>query len=135
MSGWNDKLEFLKSIRKDWCNTDYIEFLIEKVWNISKPMKLVDFGCGYGYLCDLFMPILPKGSTYTGIDNSDKLLKVAGQHLSGYDFEIELINADLKEYIPEEKYDLAVCNAVLRYIPMPKKILEKMKASVKKKEW
>jgi len=130
MSNWDDKLEFLKSIRKDWCNSDYIQFLIEKVWKINKPIKVIDFGCGYGYLCDLVMPLLPKGSTYTGIDNSGDLLKAAEQHLSGYNFEITLINADLREYNPEERFDLAICNAVLRHIPMPKGILEKMKKSV-----
>ena len=61
MSEWDDKLEFLKSIRKDWCNSDYIEFLVEKVWCINDPVKVVDFGCGYGYICDLLMPLLPAG--------------------------------------------------------------------------
>lgn len=126
MSGWNDKLEFLKSIRTDWCNSDYIEFLIQRVWRINKPVRVIDFGCGYGYLCDLLMPLLPAGSTYMGIDNSDELLKAAKTHLEKYEFNIKLINADLREYVPEEKYDLAVCNAVLRHIPNSKLILEKM---------
>lgn len=130
MSAWNDKLEFLKSIRKDWCNSDYIEFLIQKVWRIDKPVNVVDFGCGYGYLCDLLMPLLPKGSTYTGIDNSEKLLEAASKHLDKYEISVKLINADLREYVPEEKYDLAVCNAVLRHIPNPKLILKKMIDSV-----
>lgn len=130
MSAWNDKLEFLKSIRKDWCNSDYIEFLIQKVWRIDKPVNVVDFGCGYGYLCDLLMPLLPKGSTYTGIDNSEKLLEAASKHLDKYEFSVKLINADLREYVPEEKYGLAVCNAVLRHIPNPKLILKKMIDSV-----
>uniref|UniRef100_UPI0040562AAB class I SAM-dependent methyltransferase n=1 Tax=Acetatifactor sp. TaxID=1872090 RepID=UPI0040562AAB len=132
MSEWNDKLEFLKSIRQDWCNSDYIEFLIGKVWRIEKPVNVVDFGCGYGYLCDLLMPLLPEGSTYTGIDNSEELLKAAKIHLVNDDFDVKLINADLREYIPEEKYDLAVCNAVLRHIPNPELILEKMRDSVVK---
>lgn len=132
MSVWNDKLEFLKSIREDWCNSDYIEFLVQKVWRIEKPVNVVDFGCGYGYLCDLMMPLLPEGSTYTGIDNSEELLKSAEMHLEKYHSDVKLIHADLREYVPEEKYDLAVCNAVLRHIPNPKSILEKMKDSVVK---
>lgn len=132
MSEWDDKLEFLKSIRTDWCNSDYIEFLIKKVWHIKKPIKVVDFGCGYGYICDLIMSLLPKGSTYTGIDNSEELLMAAKDHLAHNNFEVNLIYADLRDYVSEEKYDLAICNAVLRHIPSPKKILEKMKASVVK---
>ena len=44
---------------------------------ISKPVNVVDFGFSYGYICDLIMPILSQGSTYTGIDNSKGLLKAA----------------------------------------------------------
>lgn len=28
---WDKELQFLINIRKDWCNSDYVEFLIDKV--------------------------------------------------------------------------------------------------------
>jgi 16S rRNA G1207 methylase RsmC len=31
-------------------------------------VKIIDFGCGYGYLGMKLLPLLPKGSTYTGVD-------------------------------------------------------------------
>lgn len=40
---WNDKLEFLKAIRTGWCNNDYIEFLVEKVWKIDKAVNIIDY--------------------------------------------------------------------------------------------
>lgn len=132
---WDEELQFLINIRKDWCNSDYVEFLIDKVWRITKPINIVDFGCGYGYLCDLLMPLLPKESIYTGIDKSKELLKFAEKHLSSYSFDVELICADLNEYIPTKKYDLAISQAVLRHIPQPINILRKMAESVVDDGW
>lgn len=71
---------------------DYILFLIQKVWKIKSSVNVVDFGCGYGYICDLLMPLLPQGSTYTGIDNSKELLKEAEKHLSYYKFKTNLVS-------------------------------------------
>jgi SAM-dependent methyltransferase len=132
---WDEELQFLINVRKDWCNSDYVEFLIDKVWRITKPINIVDFGCGYGYLCDLLMPLLPKGSTYTGIDKSKKLLNFAEKHLSSYSFDVELMCADLNEYMPIKKYDLAISQAVLRHIPQPMNILKKMIDSVVDDGW
>jgi SAM-dependent methyltransferase len=132
---WDEELQFLINIRKDWCNSDYVEFLIDKVWRITKPINIVDFGCGYGYLCDLLMPLLPKESAYTGIDKSKELLNFAEKHLSSYSFDVELICADLNEYMSIKKYDLAISQAVLRHIPQPINILKKMAESVVDDVW
>lgn len=132
---WDKELQFLINVRKDWCNSDYVEFLIDKVWKITKPINIVDFGCGYGYLCDLIMPLLPEGSTYTGIDKSKELLNFAEKHLSSYSFDVELVCSDLNEYIPVKKYDLAISQAVLRHIPQPINILKKIKESVVDDGW
>jgi len=129
-NSWDNKLDFLKSIRHEWCNTDYIEFLIQKVWKIVNKVSIVDFGCGFGYMGLLLLPLLPEGSTYTGIDKSDILLEEAKRQFSGSRFEIHLLKSDLNEYIPSEQYDIAVSQAVLRHMPNPKKILEKMVKSV-----
>lgn len=132
---WDEELQFLINIRKGWCNSDYIEFLIYKVWKIYKPINIIDFGCGYGYLCDLFMPLLPEGSSYTGIDKSKELLKFAEKHLSKQSFKFELICADLNEYVPKGKYDIAISQATLRHIPKPINILKKMRDSVVNDGW
>ncbi|MDU1413537.1 MAG: class I SAM-dependent methyltransferase [Clostridium sp.] len=129
-SYWNKQLDFLKSIRTGWFNNDYIEFLIDKVWKIKKPVNIIDFGCGFGYIGLLFMPLLPKGSTYTGIDISENLLAEAKNIFSTLDYNSRFIKADLNEYFPDKKYDIAISQAVLRHIPNSKKILNKMIESV-----
>ena len=129
---WNEKLDFLKAIRTGWCNTDYIEFLVEKVWKINKPVNILDFGCGFGYVGLLLLPMLPKGSTYTGIDFSEILLTEAENIFDGSGYSTRFIKANLSEYRPVEMYDIVISQAVLRHIPGAKDILEKMIQSVVK---
>lgn len=131
-SYWNGRLEFLKAIRTGWCNEDYIEFLVEKVWKINKPVNVIDFGCGFGYIGLLLMPLLPEGSTYTGVDISETLLEDARKIFAESTFVTNFIKADLNEYIARESYDMAISQAVLRHIPNAKGVLEKMIQSVVK---
>ncbi len=127
---WNDKAEWLKTIRTGWLNEDYIQFLIEKVWRINKPVNIVDFGCGFGYVGLIFLPLLPKGSTYTGIDISENLIKEAKSIFQDSGYDINFIQVDLNEYQPVCKYDIAISQAVLRHIPNAETILGKMIKSV-----
>lgn len=129
-SYWDDRLEFLKAIRSGWCNDDYIEFLVDKVWKIDKPVKIIDYGCGFGYIGLLLLPILPEGSTYTGVDISDTLLNDARHIFTELEYDTNFIKCDLNEFLPEEKYDIAISQAVLRHIPNAKSIVNKMIHSV-----
>lgn len=127
---WNDKVEWLKAIRTGWFNEDYIQFLVDKVWNIHKPVNIIDFGCGFGYVGLMLLPILPKGSTYTGIDISENLIYEAQRIFKDSGFETSFIQEDLCNYHPVCKYDIAISQAVLRHIPNAKPILNKMIESV-----
>lgn len=128
---WNNAVEYLKKSRANWWNNDYMEFLIERVWKIKEPVSIVDFGCGIGFLGELLLPLLPKGSTYTGIDIGGKLLEEAQNRFKNTGYETYFIEADLTEYVPKEKYDIAICQTVLQHITEPIRVLEKMKDSVK----
>lgn len=123
---WNEKFEFLKAIRTGWCNSDYIEFLVQKVWKINKAVNLLDFGCGFGYMGLLFLPLLPKGSTYTGIDISETLLSEAENIFESLGYSTKFIKADLNEYEPKETYDIVMSQAVLRHIASAENVLKKM---------
>lgn len=111
-------------------NDDYFEFLVNRVWKLNTPKHIVDFGCGYGYLGIKLLPLLPEGSTYTGIDVGEELLSEARKIFSTTTYHTEFINRDLKKYIPEKQYDVAICQAVLRHILQPMEILKKMADSV-----
>lgn len=71
---WDKHLEYLLRTRKTGWNPDYLQFLIRDVWKIEHPVNVLDCGCGYAYMALLFMPLLPEGSTYTGVDFSRELI-------------------------------------------------------------
>ncbi len=127
---WNKDQEYLLNTRKYFWNDDYLNFLVKNVWEINKPVKVIDFGCGFGYLGLKLLPILPQGSSYTGIDIAANLLEKGKILFKELPYEYNFINADLTEYTPESEYDLAICQAVLRHIPQYDTVLRKMIASV-----
>ena len=67
---WEDRLAYLKASRRAMWNEDYLRFLVEQVWEIDRPVDVLDCGCGFGYMGRMMLPLLPEGSTYTGIDFS-----------------------------------------------------------------
>jgi len=127
---WEGRVEYLRDSRKDLWNPDYFAFLVERVWRIDTPVKIVDFGCGLGYMGSVLLPLLPKGSTYTGIDIGAKLLEEGRTAFADSPWQVDFIEQDLIQYEPTEKYDLAICQCVLVHIPSPKSVLEKMVQSV-----
>ena len=127
---WNTQLDYLKSTRAQMWNHDYFAFLVKNVWNLNTPQNIVDFGCGYGYLGIMLLPLLPAGSTYTGIDFGEELLAEARKLFEKTPFDTRFIQVDLRDFVPPEQYDIAVCQAVLRHIPQSKTILKKMIDSV-----
>lgn len=127
---WDTQIDYLRNTRRQFWNDDYFEFLVKYVWRLDKPIDVLDFGCGYGYMGMKLMPLLPKGSTYTGIDLGEELLENAKKLFQDAPFESTFIKANLVEYVPLKKYDLAICQAVLRHIPQYKAVLKKMVDSV-----
>ncbi|SDB69669.1 bifunctional 2-polyprenyl-6-hydroxyphenol methylase/3-demethylubiquinol 3-O-methyltransferase UbiG [Butyrivibrio sp. INlla16] len=131
MSDWGLKKEYLHSTRQHLWNDDYFEFLVKSVWKINKPVRIIDFGCGYGYLAQMLMPLIPDGSSYKGIDISEELIKEANGIFESDKERIRFEVSDLNEYVACPEYDVVICQAVLRHIPNPVEILDKMIGSAK----
>ncbi|PEF09990.1 methyltransferase [Bacillus thuringiensis] len=128
---WNSKLAYLKNTRDLYYNSDYVSFLVNSVWKISEPVHVVDYGCGYGYLGLLLMPLLPEGSKYTGIDSGETLLAEARELFRSLPYESEFLEGDAIEIELNDTYDIAICHAFLLHMSSPKTILQKMIHSVK----
>ncbi|GIO27379.1 class I SAM-dependent methyltransferase [Ornithinibacillus bavariensis] len=127
---WDTQLEYLRRTRDLYYNDDYLEFLVTSVWKISKPIHIIDFGCGYGYLGLKLLPILPKGSKYTGIDKGQQLINKAKEYFHNLPYETEFFVADTNEIEMESKYDIAVCHAFLLHMSEPKRMLQRMIDSI-----
>ncbi|MCU5454174.1 methyltransferase [Bacillus thuringiensis] len=129
---WNSKLAYLKNTRDLYYNSDHVSFLVNSVWKISDPVHVVDYGCGYGYLGLVLLPLLPGGSTYTGIDSGEALIAEARELFRSLPYESEFIEEDATEIELNDKYDIAICHAFLLHMSLPKTMLQKMIHSIKK---
>ena len=123
---WDTQIEYLRHSKDLFYNDDYLEFLVRTVWKIDTPMRLIDFGCGYGYLGLKLLPLLPEGSTYTGIDLGEKLLQKARELFAPLPFRTQFLQDDIQEIAVDRTYDMAICHAFLLHVPNPMAILKKM---------
>ena len=132
MENWDDKFDYLKLTRSLYLNIDYLQFLIEKVWKITKKVDVIDFGCGYGYLGLVLMSLLPNGSSYTGVDISEELINKGKEIFKGLPFNHKFILSSANN-VPEkdDTFDIAICNSVLMHIPEPDAVLAEMKRITK----
>ena len=128
---WGKKIDYLLDTRKELWNDDYLEFLVEKVWKIREAVSILDYGCGFGYLGMKLMPLLPEGSSYTGLDISKELINEGKKGFQNSEFDTEFIQCDLYEYFPKQKYDIVISQALLRHSDRPETIMKKMYSSVK----
>ncbi|MEC0201876.1 class I SAM-dependent methyltransferase [Paenibacillus lautus] len=127
---WDSKIEYLRNTRWLYHNDDYLEFLVKNVWKMNTPINIVDYGCGYGYLGLKLLPLLPDGSTYTGIDKGEDLIKEAREVFDKLPYSVEFIQGDIEEIQVHRQYDIALCHAFLLHMKSPRDILQKMIDSV-----
>ena len=70
---WDDKAGYLAESRRMLHNADYWRFLVREVWRLTEaPVRIADFGCGFGWGAMWLLPMLPAGSSYIGFDISDR---------------------------------------------------------------
>ncbi|WP_373233092.1 class I SAM-dependent methyltransferase [Cohnella sp.] len=127
---WDTQYEYLRNTRKLYYNDDYLEFLIRFVWRITTPVNIIDYGCGYGYLGIKLLPMLPEGSSYTGVDKSKELISQAQKLFNHSPYRTEFIQGDIEEMKIQSKNDVAMCHAFLLHMTDTKSVIEKMIDSV-----
>ena len=92
--------------------------------------KVIDIGCGGGILTE---SMARKGAVVTGIDLSDKALKVADLHSleSGVQVRYELISAEDMAAREAGQYDVVTCMEMLEHVPDPASIVKAAATLVK----
>lgn len=85
--------------------------------------KVIDIGCGGGILAE---SMAKKKAIVTGIDLSDKALKVADLHglESGIEVRYEKIAAELIAEREAEQYDVVTCMEMLEHVPDPASVVK-----------
>lgn len=131
-TNWNQKADYLMQTRGLYLNDDYLEFLVRQVWRLDRPADVIDLGCGFGYMGLKLLPLLPEGSTYTGLDLAEGLLAKGRELFTGTSYPTTFLHADVTRVeLGERRYDLAVCHALLLHLTDPKAVLRQMKRCVK----
>jgi 2-polyprenyl-6-hydroxyphenyl methylase/3-demethylubiquinone-9 3-methyltransferase len=92
--------------------------------------KVIDIGCGGGILAE---SMARKGASVTGIDLSEKALKVADLHSleSGVSVRYELIAAEDMAAREAGQYDVVTCMEMLEHVPDPGAIVRACATLVK----
>lgn len=128
---WDSRLNYLKASRKAMWNDDYFRFLVEQVWKIERPVDVLDCGCGFGYMGMMLMPLLPEGSTYTGIDFNSNMLQEGKNIFAETGFHTEFICDDFLRHSFRKYYDVTISHCTMRHVNEPQKFLKKMIAQTK----
>ena len=122
---WDPSSEFrplheINPLRLEWINA--------RVPLVGK--TVLDIGCGGGILAE---SMARKGADVTGIDLSEKALKVADLHSleSGVQVRYELISAEDMAAREAGSYDVVTCMEMLEHVPDPAAIVHACAALVK----
>ncbi len=114
---WDPNSEFkplhaINPLRLDWING--IAALRGK--------KVLDVGCGGGILSEA---MAAAGAEVSGIDLSEKALKVAKLHLleSGLKVDYQLISAETLAEQKPDAFDVVTCMEMLEHVPQPAAIV------------
>lgn len=96
--------------------------------------RVVDVGCGGGILAEAMAGL---GAEVTGIDLSEKALKVAKLHLLESGQQVEYLLKSAEELAEErpQNYDLVTCMELLEHVPEPESTVAACARLVKPGGW
>ena len=127
---WDPNSEFkplhdINPLRLEW---------IDRLAGGLRDKRVVDVGCGGGILAE---SMSAKGARVTGIDLSDKALKVAKLHQleSGVQVDYRFIAAEALADEAPEQFDVVTCMEMLEHVPDPASTMAACARLVKPDGW
>lgn len=126
---WDPNSEFKPLHEINPLRMDYIERLAS-----LQDKVVLDVGCGGGILSE---GMATRGAKVTGIDLSDKALKVAKLHLleSGQQVEYRKITTESLAKEQPQHYDIVTCMEMLEHVPDPMSVVRACTKLVKPGGW
>ena len=98
-------------------------------------MQIADFGCGWGYLGHLLLPLISPGGRVDGFELQEPLIQRGRERIveAGYSGRIVIHEADITDLsdVDDNRFDLAICQTVLMHLSRPQLALAEMKRVVK----
>lgn len=125
---WEDKFESLRASRVLTHNADYLEFLVSKVWRIDRePLKIAEFGCGYGRFASMLLPLVSSGSSYTGFDSAAALVGKGKEIFAKSPYATAFVRGDVHDApLRGTCFDVTIAHLVLMHVPDPQRVLREM---------
>jgi len=108
----------------------FVESHILKFVNFPKykNKKVLEIGCGIGTDAQSF---IESGAFYTGIDISNKSIEITQKRFEIFNLSGKLINANIEEFVLNEKFDLIYSFGVLHHTLNINKALKNIKQMLK----
>ena len=78
-----------------------------------KDIKILDIGCGGGLLSE---PLSRLGATVTGIDASDRNIKIAKMHLEKSKLDIDYYCSSPDKFVAKEKFDVVLNMEIVEHV-------------------
>ena len=85
----------------------------DKEVNFLKGLKILDIGCGGGLISE---PMARLGGTVTGIDASEKNIKVAYMHSEKNKLQINYLNSSPEQLKSDEKFDVILNLEIVEHV-------------------
>jgi 2-polyprenyl-6-hydroxyphenyl methylase/3-demethylubiquinone-9 3-methyltransferase len=127
---WDPNSEFkplhdINPLRLEW---------LERLADGIQGKRVVDVGCGGGILAE---SMAVKGARVTGIDLSDKALKVAKLHQleSGVQVDYRLVAAEALAEEEPGQFDVVTCMEMLEHVPDPASVMAACARMAKPDGW
>ncbi|MCP4646257.1 MAG: methyltransferase domain-containing protein, partial [bacterium] len=114
--------------RKFMWRDDSIE-MYSRWMNLRQGMKVVDVGCGLGYLGWTYWQYFGKGGNYFGVDRSANLVNEASENSRDWaeGGNAYFVNADAYNLpFPNNYADWTMCQTLLMHLEFPEKALAEM---------
>jgi len=126
---WDPQSEFKPLHEINPLRLDYIDEIAQ-----IKGKAAIDVGCGGGILSEA---MAAKGAIVTGIDLSDKALKVAKLHLleSGQQVDYRKITVESMAVENPHQYDVVTCMEMLEHVPNPASVIQSCSRLAKPNGW
>jgi len=94
-----------------------------------KDIKILDIGCGGGLLSE---PLSRLGATVTGIDASDRNIKIAKMHLKKSKLDIDYYCSSPEKFVAKEKFDVILNMEIVEHVEDINLFLKKSSKFLKK---